>query len=107
MYAGVKGALRSAHGVAVAEGVSDYHLALEVSSVCRGLTIAVPGETWSGIGGWSVERMSQWLLSLAERTKLSRYPKTKRGPKKPRTRRTRFADKTHIATSRLPNDEQT
>ena len=107
VYAGVKGALRSAHGEAVAEGVSDYHLALEVSSVCRGLTIAVPGETWLEIGGWSVERMSQWLLSLAKRTKLSRYPKTKRGPKKPRTRRTRFADKTHIATSRLLNDEQT
>ena len=107
VYAGVKGALRSAHGEAVAEGVSDYHLALEVSSVCRGLAIAVPAEAWSEIGGWSVERMSQWLLSLAGRTKLSRYPKTKRGPKKPRTRRTRFADKTHIATSRLLNDEQT
>ena len=107
VYACVKGALRSAHGEAVAEGVSDYHLALEVSSVCRGLAIAVPGETWSEIGSWSVERMSQWLLSLAKRTKLSRYPKTKRGPKKPKTRRTRFADKTHIATSRLLNDEQT
>ena len=51
--------------------------------------------------------MSQWLVSLAERTKLSRYPKAKRGPKKPKTRRTRFADKTHIATSRLLNDGQT
>src|SRR5581483_1171046 len=107
VYAGVKGALRSAHGEALADGVSDYHLALEVSSVCRGLAIAVPGEMWLEIGGWSVELMSQWLLSLAKRAKLSRYPKTKRGPKKPRTRRTRFADKTHIATSRLLNDEQT
>ncbi len=107
VYAGVKGALRSAHGVAVTEGVSDYHLALEVSSVSRGLAMAVSEQTWSEIGGWSVERMSQWLVSLAERTKLSRYPKAKRGPKKPKTRRTRFADKTHIATSRLLNDEQT
>ena len=72
-----------AHGESVAEGVSDYHLALEVSSACRGLAITVPGETWLEIGGWSVERMSQWLLSLAKRTKLSRYPKAKRGPKKP------------------------
>jgi Transposase DDE domain len=106
VYAGVKGALRSAHGVAVADGVSDYHLALEVSSVARGLAIAVPGETWSEIGGWSAERMSEWLVSLARRTKLSRYPKARRGPKKPKTRRTRFADKTHIATSRLLNDGQ-
>ena len=101
VYAGVKGALRCVHGVAVTEGVSDYHLALEVSSVSGGLAIAVPGETWSGIESWSVDRMSQWLVSLAKRTKLSRYPKAKRGPKKPKTRRTRFADKKHIATSRL------
>jgi len=107
VYAGVKGALRSVHGVAVTEGVSDYHLALEVSSVSRGLATAVPGETWSEIGSWSVERMSPWLVRLAKRTKLSRYPKAKRGPKKPKTRRTRFADKKHIATSRLLNDEQT
>lgn len=107
VYAGVKGALRSAHGVAVTEGMSDYHLALEVSSVSRGLAIAVPAETWSEIGSWSVEQMSGWLVCLAKRTKLSRYPKAKRGPKKPKTRRTRFADKTHIATSRLLNDEQT
>lgn len=107
VYAGVKGALRHVHGVAATEQVSDYHLALEVSSVSRGLAIAVPDETWSEMGGWSVEQMSQWLLSLAKRTKLSRYPKAKRGPKKPKTRRTRFADKKHVATSRLLDDEQT
>jgi hypothetical protein len=107
VYAGVKGALRCVHGAAVTEQVSDYHLALEVSSVSRGLAIAVPEEIWSEIGSWSVERMSQWLMNLAKRTKLSRYPKAKRGPKKPKTRRTRFADKKHIATSRLLDDEQT
>jgi hypothetical protein len=105
--AGVRGALRSAHGVAATEGGSDYHLALEVSSVARGRAIAVPGEMWSEIGSWSAEQMSGWLVSPAERTTLARYPKSKRGPKKPKTRRTRFADKTHIATSRLLKDEQT
>ena len=107
VYACVKGALRSAHGETATEQVSDYHLALEVSSVSRGLAIAVPEDTWSGIGLWSVEQMSEWLASLATRTQLRRYPKSKRGPKKPKTRRTRFADKTHIATSRLLNDEHT
>ena len=107
VYAAVEGALRGAHGRAVAEQVSDYHLALEVSSVSRGLAIAVTEETWSEMGNWSVEQMSQWLLKLAKRTKLSRYPKSKRGPKKSKTRRTRFADKKHIATSRLLDNEQT
>lgn len=107
VYAGVKGALRSVHGVTVTDQVSDYHLALEVSSVSRGLAIAVPGETWLEIGNWSVGQMSQWLMNLAKRTKLSRYPKAKQRTKKPKTRRTRFAQEKHIATSRLLNDEQT
>jgi hypothetical protein len=107
VYAGVKGALRSAHGVAATEQVSDYHLALEVSRVSRGLAIAVPEETWSDMGSWSVGQMSQWLLKLAKQAKLTRYPKSKRGPKKSKTRRTRFPDKKHIATARLLNDEHT
>src|SRR6186713_2099990 len=51
VYAAVKGALRAAHGAAVADGVSDYHLALEVSGACPGLWIAIPVETWAEIGG--------------------------------------------------------
>ena len=54
-YAGVGGALRRTHGAAVAAGVSDYHLALDVSSACRGLAIAVPGKRGRelGAGRWS------------------------------------------------------
>jgi hypothetical protein len=106
VYAGVKGALRAAHGSAVADGVSDYHLALEVSGACPGLGIAVPAETWVEIGGWSVGRMAEWLIGLARGANLGRYRKATRGPKKPKTPRTRFADAKHIATSRLLNGEQ-
>lgn len=107
VYAAVKGALRAAHGAEAAEGVSDYHLALEVSGACPGLWIAVESETWSLIGGWSVAEMAKWLLGLARGAKLKRYRKATRGPKKPRTPRTRFPDAKHVATSRLLNDEQT
>jgi hypothetical protein len=107
VYAGVKGALRSAHGAGVADGVSDYHLALEVSGACPGLWIAVPAETWSGIGAWSVEHMAGWLNGLARGANLSRYRKATRGPKKPSPPRTRFPDAKHVATSRLLNGEQT
>ncbi|MDY3559633.1 hypothetical protein R5W23_000643, partial [Gemmata sp. JC673] len=107
VYAGVKGALRAAHGTEVAEGVSDYHLALEVSGACPGLGIAVEAETWSVISGWSVGDMAKWLLGLARGANLKRYRKATRGPKKPRPPRTRFPDAKHIATSRLLHDEQT
>lgn len=107
VYAGVKGALRAAHGAAAADGVSDYHLALEVSGACPGLWIAVPVETWAGIGAWSVEQMAAWLKGLARGANLGRYRKATRGPKKPRPPRTRFAEARHISTSRLLNGEQT
>jgi hypothetical protein len=107
VYAGVKGALRAAHGAEVAEGVSDYHMALEVSGACPGLWIAVATETWSVIGAWSVGDMAKWLVGLARGARLGRYRKATRGPKKPRPPRTRFPEAKHIATSRLLNDEQT
>jgi hypothetical protein len=107
VYAGVRAALRAAHGSAVADGVSDYHLALEVSGACPGLWIAIPAETWAEIGGWSVGRMAGWLVGLARGADLGRYRKATRGPKKPNPPRTRFADAKHIATSRLLNGEQT
>lgn len=107
VYAGVKGALRAAHGATVADGVSDYHLALEVSGACPGLWIAIPAQTWTEIGGWSVERMAEWLVGLARGAKLGRYRKATRGPKKPKPPRTRFPDAKHISTSRLLNGEQT
>jgi hypothetical protein len=107
VYAGVKGALRAVHGTAVADGVSDYHLALEVSGVCPGLWIAIPAEQWVEIGAWSVGRMAEWLVGLARGANLGRYRKATRGPKKPSPPRNRFPDAKHISTARLLNGEQT
>jgi hypothetical protein len=106
VYAGVKGALRAAHGPEVADGVSDYHLALEVSGACPGLWIAVPVETWAEMGQWSVGQMAGWLAGLARRANMRRYRKATRGPKKPRPPRTRFAEAKHVSTSRLLKGEQ-
>jgi hypothetical protein len=107
VYAGVKAAVRAAHGAEAVDGVSDYHLALEVSGACPGLWIAVPEETWATMGGWSVGQMADWLVGLARRANLRRYRKATRGPKKPGPPRTRFAEAKHIATARLLNGEQT
>jgi hypothetical protein len=60
VYAGVKAGVRAAHGASVADGVSDYHLALEVSGACPGLWIALPAEGWAEISEWSVGRMADW-----------------------------------------------
>jgi hypothetical protein len=107
VYAGVKASVRAAHGAEAADGVSDYHLALEVSGVCPGLWVAVPVETWAVIGAWSAGRMAGWLTGLARGANLGRYRKATRGPKKPKPPRTRFPDAKHISTSRLLRGEQT
>jgi hypothetical protein len=98
-----KGSLRAAHGTEAVEEVSDYHLATQVAGTYQGMMIALPQEDWRPLGELPVEEFSQWLLGLAKRVNLHRFQKQSRGPKKPRPRRTRFAKKKHIATSRLLN----
>jgi hypothetical protein len=96
-----KGSLRAAHGAEAAEGVSDYHLATQVAGTYQGMMIALPAEEWRHLGELPVEAFAQWLLGLARGVSPKRFRKEPRGPKKPRPRRTRFAGKKHIATSRL------
>ena len=88
-------------GAAAAEQVSDYHLATQVAGTYQGMMIALPAEEWRPLGELADEAFAQWLLGLARGVNLRRLRKEPRGPKKPRPRRTRFAGKKHIATSRL------
>ena len=107
VYAAVKAALRAAHGAEAVDRVSDYHMAWEVSGTRPGLEIAVPAEQWAEIRVWSVAQMATWLVDLAREAKSGRYRKAIRGPKKPRTPRTRFAKSGHSSTARLLKGEQT
>jgi hypothetical protein len=108
VYAGVTAALAAVHGMdVVAEGVSEYRVAVEVAGVAPGLAVAVPEESWAGIGGWSVEAMAGWRIGLAHRADLTRYRKASRGPKNPRLARTRFPTAGHIATDRRLRGKQT
>lgn len=107
VLATVKGALAAVHGwEKVAAAVSDYHLALDVSHKYAGMMIALPPEEWRPLAQWTDAKFAEWLLALARRVKLERYPKSKRGPKKARIRRTRFAKAKHIATARLLAEER-
>jgi hypothetical protein len=102
IYATVKGALRAVHGVEKVEReVSDYFLADEIAGTYRGLMIAVPESEWRLFAQADPPALAGLLLDLAARARLPRYKKSPRGPKKPKPRRTRFAQSKHIATSRL------
>jgi hypothetical protein len=106
-YAAVLAAVRGERGLAAADGVSDYYVAAELERTSAGLAVALPEASWSPVSGWSVEQMAGWLRAVVRRAKLERYRKATRGPKKPKPRRTRFAQKKHIATARLLKGEQT
>lgn len=97
----VRAALRSEHERAVVEErVSNYHLAQEVATTYAGMMIAIPPRAWGVFRGMSVEAMAEFLREAASQAWLTKYPRSKHGPKKPRPKRTgRITD--HVATARL------
>ncbi len=101
-YAVVKASLRAAHGSgAIKEKLSDYHLLSDVVATYVGMDIAVPDECWESYRAMTLGAFAKAMMKLAHRVKLTRYPKNKRGPKKPQPRKKSGSRNHHIATARL------
>jgi IS4 transposase len=101
-YAVVQAALRAEHGAEVIkEKLSDYHLMNDVAATYVGMDIAVPDECWEAYRAMPVCRFTKAMTDLAHRVKLARYPKKKRGPKKPQPRKKSGRRNHHISTARL------
>ena len=101
-YAVVKASLRAAHGAEVIkEKLSDYHLMSDVAVTYVGMDIAVPDECWESYRAMPVGTFVKAMTRLAHRVKLARYPKKKRGPKKPQPRKKSGRRNHHISTARL------
>jgi hypothetical protein len=101
-YAVVKASLRAAHGSEVIrEKVSDFHVLEDVAATYVGMDIAVPDECWEPYRSMPVRRFAKRLKELAHRVKLTRYPKKKRGPKKPQPRKKSGRRTHHISTARV------
>jgi IS4 transposase len=102
----IRAALRSEHGrVEVETKTSNYHLVQEVATTYAGMMIAVPPAEWEVFQGMSVGEMAEFLREAASQAWLAKYPRSKRGPKKPRPKRTGGKITDHIATARLLNDQ--
>jgi Transposase DDE domain len=73
------------------EALSSYQMAVEVASVDKGLSIAVPASAWDKFRAMSVSEFAGWLYEVARGIDWRPYRKRPRGPKKPvavkRTRR--------------------
>lgn len=102
----LKAALRAAHGDTKAEEVSGYYLALEVRQVHEGMMIAVPRECWETIARMETGEFAKWLRETAGHVDLQRYRKTRRGPKKPPPKKTRYKNGGHVSTHKLITDHE-
>jgi IS4 transposase len=101
-YAVVQASLRAAHGAEVIqEKLSEHHLMSDVAATYVGMDIAVPEECWELYRAMPAVGFANVMMTLAHRVKLARYPKKKRGPKKPQPRKKSGSRNHHISTARL------
>jgi IS4 transposase len=107
LLAAVKGALRGVHGEAKLEReVSNFYLTNEISTVYGGMMVALPPAEWKFFQNLSPAQLAAHLLKWARGADLRRYPKSSRGPKKPKPKR-RNAQFQHVATGKLLEKRRT
>lgn len=98
----VKAALKQAHGAAVIdEQLSDYYVVEDVQATWRGLEIAILPTDWQTFDTMPLPDFAQCLQTWAAQVNLKRFRKSKRGPKKPTTKKKFDPKHPHVATARL------
>lgn len=101
----VHASVRAAHGKEETENkVSNYYLACALQSGWES-TYLIDDRFWiQKYSHFSAKELAAELIRIAKNIKLSQFRKSKRGPKKPPTPRTRFRGTPHVATYRLLHD---
>jgi hypothetical protein len=97
----VRTAMAAAHGAAV-DDISAYYVADEIRGMMRGMMVAIPDKHWQRqFGQRTAQQIANLLLALAKQVDLESFRKNRRGPKKPRNKRTKFKRKRHVSTARI------
>lgn len=81
------------------ESLSSYHMAVEIASVDKGLSIAVPPSAWQCFVAMTTAEFASWLYEVACHVDWRAYRKRPRGPKKP-TKVKRTSRGAHRSTAR-------
>jgi len=98
----LQGNLRAAHGAEMAREVSSYDLVNDIAEVYRGMMIAVPPPEWAWVRPCPATVVAGVLNRLAANVPVERMLRSRRGPKKARTRPKKSGAKhRHVATKRL------
>ena len=97
----VKAALRAAHGLAAAEQISGYYMAIELGNVAESLNALLDPQDWTVFHLVPLALFAAWLRAQAARLDLRRYRKSRRGPKKPAPQRVHNPKRPHVSVARL------
>lgn len=103
----VQGSLRAAHGAKQTDDrVSNYHLAHQVRYAWAS-TELIDDAVWEQqFAHLPPLQLSRKLKALAKQVNLEQLRKATRGPKQPRTPRTRYQHTPHVATYRILHEDK-
>jgi hypothetical protein len=81
--------------------LSHFAIVEEIRTAHRGMDIALSEECWEPLRSMAPAPLAKLLLQWTRHIDWDAFRKSVRGPKLPRTERTRFRDKPHVSTARL------
>lgn len=107
VLATVKASLRAHHGEDVIKNeLSGYYLAGNITRTYDGMMIALPDEDWSIFQKMPISTYLDFLRQLALNIKLKKLKKSRRGIKKPPTKRNDYKNHPHVSTAKLLQGEK-
>jgi IS4 transposase len=96
----LKGNLRVAHGEEIAEEVSDFELVDQAAEDYPGMMVAVPPAAWPRAAEHGAEEVAAVLTEVAAQVPVHRMFRCRRGPKKPRPKRSRGHRVHHVSNKK-------
>jgi hypothetical protein len=81
--------------------LSNFSIVEEIRTTHRGMGIVLSAEYWRPFQSNSPPQLARLLLHWAKHIDWHMFQKSGRGPKRPRTERSRFRNKPHVSTARL------
>jgi hypothetical protein len=97
----LKGSLRAEHGAVMAGEVSDHAVVSQVARIYPGMMKAVAPRRWPDLSDRPATEVAALLNELAVRVPVERMLRKRRGPKKPKPRRSKGDRHHHLATKKL------
>ena len=83
----VQQSLQDAHGEKAVTELSYYAVVLEISQIWLGMAIVMPTEKWKFIRHCRLDEFIAWLRYVAQHVRMDRFKRSRRGPKKPQTKK--------------------